>query len=379
MTPESLAVDAAEQLVHSPPSNEPVAFPLSWILDNASAPIQYRAITDIARLDESPAKYSSIALGFKPSLSLALAQRSDGTWNGTMLTVPAAQPPSIHGAGTISATRRLLESGWDRETPPIHQARRVLFRLLAEDDDPNFLYEFREKGRMELDLVRRGRSILREASAATLARAGFEQDPRLRGAARRILDRLEGYIRSPLAQKPWVRAGNRQVLAQEATPPSIFAIEMLAFMPTFRSENSTQIDHLYAYLSQQLPRQESAQLVGTAIVEQPFAVLGDWLPHRNAADADVPMALYWLELMARLHFLRRNENWSRLLDRFLDDRDRDGVWHPHKGMVAPKSPNPLVWHAFPLEPTAAREDRWTDVTFRLGLIAKLSGRPIDLI
>jgi hypothetical protein len=296
-----------------------------------------------------------------------------------MLAVPSAHPPSIQGVGTISAVRRLLESGWDRDTPPIHHARRILFRLLAEDDDPNFLFELRAKGKMELEMVKRGRSILREAAAATLARAGYEQDPRLRGAARRVIDRIDRHVRSPLAQKPWVRSGNRQVLAAEATPPSIYALEMLAFMPTFRSENSTQIDQIYGFLSEPLPRQEPAQVVGTAIIDQPHLVLGDWLPNRNAADADVPMALYWLELMARLHFLRRNENWSRLLDRYLDDRDRDAVWHPHKGMVAPKSPNPLVWHAFPLEPKAASEDRWTDITFRLGLIAKLSGRPIELL
>ena len=37
-------------------------------------------------------------------------------------------------------------------------------------------------------LVRRGRMLLREASAAALAQAGYESDPRLRGAARRIID-----------------------------------------------------------------------------------------------------------------------------------------------------------------------------------------------
>lgn len=296
-----------------------------------------------------------------------------------MLAAPSATSEPHLNVGTIPAVRRLLESGWDRDTPPVYHARRILFRLLAEDDDPNFLFEFRAKGRMEPELVRRGRLILREAAAATLARAGYEQDPRLRGAARRILDRMDAFVRSPLAQKPWIRVGNRQVLAPDATPPSLHAIEMLSFMPTFRGENSTQIEHLHGFLSQPLPRQESAQVVGSEIVDQPHLVLGDWLPHRNAVDADVPMALYWLELMARLHFLPRNENWSRLLDRFLADRGRDAVWHPHKGTEAPVSRNPLVWHAFPLGPLASAEDRLADVTFRLGLIAKLSGRPIALV
>ncbi len=379
MIPESTDVGTTEAPAHPPPPSDAVEFPIGWLLKNAAAPIQYRAIKDVVALDDASDEFVSIALNFRQSLEIALAQRSDGTWGGKMLAVPSGARFQVGQLGTISAARRLLESGWGRETPPIHQARRILFRLLAEDDDQNFLFEFREAGRMDLDRVRRGRGILREAAAATLARAGFEQDPRVRGAASRALARIERFVSSPLAARPWIRVGNKQVLAPEAAPPSIYALEMLAFMPAFRLENSTRMDQLYAYVTQPLPRQESVQLVGDAVVEQPHLVLGDWLPHANAADADVPMALYWLELMARLQFLRRNEGWSRVFNRFLGHRDRDGVWHSHSGLAAPKSSNPLVWHAFPLEPTVEREGKWTDVTFRLGLIAKLSGRQIEAI
>jgi len=100
---------------------------------------------------------------------------------------------------------------------------------------------------------------------------------------------------------------------------------------------------------------------------------------RNVVDADVPWALTWLELMARLGFLRRNEAWTRLFDRFLDDRDRDGVWHPHKGTGAPHSTNPYAWPLFPLDDTARRGEHSADVTFRLGLIARHAGRQIDVV
>ena len=61
------------------------------------------------------------------------------------------------------------------------------------------------------------------------------------------------------------------------------------------------------------------------------------------------------------------------------DRDRDLVWHPHKGLAMPRSSNPFVWPGFPLEQMTAGDERWTDVTFRLGLIARLSGRPLELV
>lgn len=202
--------------------------------------------------------------------------------------------------------------------------------------------------------------------------------PRLRGAARRIVTRMADYLRSPLAQKPFVRQGNQHLLAAEAAPPSMYTVMMLAYMPLFRAEHHREMDALYAHLTQSQPRQEAVQLVGGRAVAVPHLVLGDPLPHRNAADADVPFALLWLELMARLGFLKRNENWCKLFDRFLDDRDRDGVWHPHKGMAVARSSNPFAWPAYPLETQLSGDERWTDVTFRLGLIARLSGRPIEI-
>jgi len=122
------------------------------------------------------------------------------------------------------------------------------------------------------------------------------------------------------------------------------------------------------------------QLVGTQLVNVPHVVLGDHLPHRNAVEQDIPAALAWLELMARLGFLKRNEIWTKMYERFVDDCDRRGIWHPHnKGTTLPKTSNPYVWPMFPLEQVLGGEERWSDVTFRIGLIARLSGRPVELI
>jgi hypothetical protein len=150
-------------------------------------------------------------------------------------------------------------------------------------------------------------------------------------------------------------------------------------MPLFQSEHYETMELLYEYLSRPLPRQEPVQQIGTQLVDVPQVVLGDHLPHRNAVEDDVPAALAWLELMARLGFLRRNEVWRKMYERFVDDCGRDGVWHPHKGMAMPKSSNPYVWPMFPLEEVHGGDERWTDVTFRIGLIARLSGRPIEVI
>ena len=360
--------------------SSPVTFPLGWLLDNAAPPIKYRSLVEVARipLDQSH-RFALLPFTYRPALALAFWQGVDGSWGDTMLGVPKERGDGIQGVGTVNAFRRLLEYGWDRETPPLVRARRMLFRLLAEDNDPSLVYELAPRTKPDPELTMRARGILREAAAAALAQAGYESDPRLRGAARRILDRIDVYMRSEISGKPWVRVGNRQVLAQEAAPPSFHALTMLSYMPLFRSEHHTLIDRIFHYISQPMPRQESAQQLGSHIVPQPHLVLGDMLPHRNAVDADVPWALTWLELMARIGFLRRSESWSRLFERFLDDRDRQGIWHPHKGLAMPKSANPFAWPGFPLESTSMGEERWSDVTFRIGLIARLLGRPIELV
>lgn len=358
----------------------PVVFPLTWLLEHAAAPIKYRSIVDVAKLPGIAAEQvATLPFTHRPALTLAILQRTDGTWGHSMLAVPSARSEHFEGVGTISACRRLLEYGFDKDTPPLTHARRVLFRLLAEDDDRDLLYELGGKDAADDDMARRGRAILREAAAATLAQAGYEGDPRLRGAARRITARMSAYLRSPLAQKPFVRIGNQHVLPNEAAPPSIYSLLMLAYMPLFRTEHHEAMALLYNHLASPLPRQEAIQLCGKRVVSQPHLVLGDMLPNRNAADGDVIFAMTWLELMARLGYLRRNDNWSKLYERFLDDRGPDGVWHPHKGMTAARSQNPFVWPMYPLEDHMSGDERWTDVTFRLGLIGRLSGRSIDVV
>jgi hypothetical protein len=349
------------------------------LLDHAAPPIKFRALTEVGNLGKDAAKASWIPYAFAPAIELMLAQSADGTWNNSLLTTPAAGRTGTDAIGTIHAIRRLLEYGWDKDSPPLLLARRVLFRLLAEDDDPAYLFELAPKGKPDEDHSRFYRQLIREAAAATLAQAGYEDDPRLRGAARRILDRTADFLASPLAEKPWIRVGNKQVLAPEATPPSIYTLHMLAHLPLVRTENYSVVDSLFSWISHPMPRQEAVQLVGQKLVDVPHLVLGDQLMHRNALEDDVPAGIAWLELVARLGFLQRQENWSKMFERLLDDRDRTGVWHPHKGSGPPKSNYPYVWPAYPLEVPGAGDERWTDFTFRLGLIARLSGRTIELI
>ncbi|HEX9084612.1 MAG TPA: hypothetical protein VF836_07720 [Gemmatimonadaceae bacterium] len=352
---------------------------MSWLLEHASPPIKYRAMTEVARTaDPASPDFDWLPYSHRPAIRLAVTQSRDGMWNQSVLSLPGRHATDFANIGTIAAVRRLSEYGWHRESPPLVLARRILFRLLAEDNDPAFTFELGTKARDD-DIVRRTRGIFREAAAATLAQMGYENDPRLRGAARRILERTVSYLNSPLGEKPWMRVGNTHVLAPESAPPSIYTMTMLAHMPIFRHEHFSGVERIYDWITQPLPRQETIQLFGKKMVPQPHLIMGDVLPHRNAVEADVPFALLWLETMARLNFLRRNEGWMKLYERFIDDRDRGGIWHPHKGTDRPTTTDQWAWSTFPLDDGTTPESKWADVTFRIGLIGKLLGREIELI
>jgi len=372
----ALPTSMPEESLTGDPAAPSLTFPLGWLIKHAAPSLAHRAMTDVAGMSV-PEGVRLLPYQSPTALMLSMTQAMDGTWNGTMLTTPS-DLMEIDGVGTIPAFRRLIEYGWDRESPPIFQGRRTLFRLLAEDNDPRYLYELRKEVK-NAEMAIRARNLLREAAAAALAQAGYEADPRLRGAARRIMERVDAFFVSDLADKPWVRIGNRHVLAAEVQPPSIFTLMMLAHMPIFRSEHYPEMERLYAYLSQPKPTQEVVQMVGGEIISQPHLVMGDWLYNKNVVDADVPFALLWLETMARLNFLKRNENWSKLFERLVDDRDRACVWHPHKGTDTPVATSPYAWSLYPLEDRLEGEARWTDVTFRIGLIAQLNGWRIDVV
>lgn len=368
--------------VPPPPPPPPVIVPATWLLEHGAPAVQYRTVRDLIPAVATPPSWARLPYASRAGWQLLGMQESDGSWPGGMLAVPAGT--ALEGVGTIPAFRRLVELGWDVEAPGLVATRRLLFRLLAEDRDPTLLAELRPAGDDEA-LVLHGRLLLREAAACALAEAGFEADPRLRGAARRLIDRVQAFLTSPLAAKPWIRLGNQHVLPADAAPPSFHLLVMLAHMPQFCSEHYRFMEQLFAWLTQPWPRQAPVQQVGDGLLEQPQLVLGDFLTTRSGLDGDMPSALTWLETMARLGFLTRHEGWGKLLDRTLDDRGRRGVWTPPRSMVMPAQVPAWSWPALPLHDRpvgpAADEQAATglsaDVTFRLGLVARLAGRVLE--
>jgi hypothetical protein len=283
--------------------------------------------------------------------------------------------------GTVFQYLRLVELGRPVEDRAFRLADRLLFRLLSRDDDPTLLVEFQRPAKSDPGLALWARAMGRIAAAAALARAGHTEDPRLRGIAHRVISDMSQYLRSDLARKPFKRVGRKTVLDPLATPPNIFSILMLAFLPSLQRERAGFLDRLTAYLSEPAPKREWVVQAGTHFFKPYFEILGDPL----GADAqgrvkDVPFAVYWLELLARLGIARQVPRASLALARLFAECDASGIWSPKALRGQPRTSSPVVAYYYPLEGAGkSPAQRQTDVTFRLALIAQLMGIPIEVV
>ncbi len=344
--------------------------PLSWLYEAASLPIQYRTLTEVvpepARDVERVAALREAMLHYKEALAIVRKQKETGLWGGNLLAPAPSKAMGWKEVGTIYQYRRLLELGWPPDGRVFRFADRFLFRLLSRDDDPVLLVEFQRPAKSDPGLGLWARSMGGQAAAAALARGAHQDDPRLRGAAHRIASDISMYLRSELAQKPFKKAQGKTVLDPLTYPPTVFSVEMLAFMPAVQRERAGFLERL---------------LAGKKIFRPLFEILGDPL-HADAQGriTDVPFAVYWLELLTRLGIVRQVPSAAKVLARLYSECDDQGIWSPAGLRAMPKSTNPVVYHYFPVEgPGKSPAQRQTDVTFRLALIARLLGIPLNVV
>jgi hypothetical protein len=354
----------------------PIIFPLDWVLRHGAAAVQYRALVDVAHLDQPSPRLRALVYTHPPVIELAVTQPRSGVWHDSMLALPSGGE-GLAGIGTVPAVHRLLELGVEPDFPSLLAARRPLFRLLAEDNDPAYVYELRAHAR---DPARRryARLQLREAAAATLARMGHEQDPRLRGCANRMVQRVRAFLESRLAAHPWIVAGGKRVLSPDASPPTRSLLVMLAHLPRFRQENHGFMQQLRRYLTQPAPPGEVWQAIGGAVVERPQLVLGDPVGGGEGTRGSLVTTLFWLELLARLGKLDLAASWASVFERLLEMRDRDGIWRAGRGKAPAPVAQPELWPWYPLDPRKDGDAISAEITLRLGIIARAAGREIQV-
>ena len=308
-------------------------------------------------------------------------QRANGTWGGNMLGLAAAKSQGITDVGTVAQYRHLVELGVSPQERAFRLADRLFFRLLSRDDDPKLLFEYEKAARTNEDLAVWAREFLREGATVSLAHSGHAEDPRVRGAAHRVASNISQFLRSELSEKPLIRKGSRTILHPEAYPPTLFSVAIIAYMPNLRRERAGFVERLGYFLSQPTTKRPWVIAIGRKTLKPTFHFLGDPLRADSAGNPkDLPFALHWIELLARIGTLEASPTAVRILGRLLRECDQSGVWNPKNLRTLPKSPSKLADFAVPLEhDQKSTQSRRADVTFRLALIAKLAGWQLQFV
>jgi hypothetical protein len=345
---------------------------------HGSASIRLRLATEVfpgLLGDQDVAALQAEVDGLAAVRQLARKQKDSGAWGNNLLGVAPNKTTGIKDVGTIPQFRRLLELGVSRDHRALRVGSRLLFRLVSRDDDPKLLFEFEKFGHAEPGAEPWIRLILREAASAALAAAGHGDDPRVRGAAHKILNEVSAFLRSETASSPFMRVGRSWVLDPAAYPPTIFSVSLLSRLPAVQRERAGLVERLGSYLASPAPKKAFTVTAGKKSIKPTFLLLGDPL-HVSASGQpdDLPFALYWMEVLARLGALHHSTTAARVWARLVKECDEGGVWHPKNVRMVPKGSSPWAYHYFPLELDGkTAESRLTDVTFRMALIARLAG------
>ncbi len=356
---------------------------MTWLRTHASTPIRLRTLTEILPPEavdrEEVAALRSELLEYKGVTEIIKKQRSNGVWASNILGLGESKSLGIKDIGTVSQYRRLLELGVPATDGAVQLTNRLFYRLLSRDVDPKLLFEYHKAAKTNPDLVIWARASMQEAAAAALAHAGLVEDPRVRGAAQHVIDALSHFLKSDAATKPTVKKGMRHILNPDAHPPTIYSVALLAYMPNFQREQASFIELLQQFLAQPAPKKSFVVLVGKKSYKPTTQILGDPLQNDSAGrPKDLPFALHWMELLARLNWLRASPSAQRALARLLKDCDAEGVWTAKGLRSFPKSPAALTRFTFPLEHSDKKhEARRADVTFRLAHLAKLMGLELE--
>lgn len=358
--------------------------PLTWLTEHGGPAIRTRTLLELAPPGSADPATTAEAIR-TTVLSEAVSavttrQQENGLWGSNYLGFQASGRDNIDEPGTVAQYRRLLQLGVPTSTRPFRLADRLMFRTLSRDDDPVLYGEFFDSTVDDPDAAEWYRGLIREGISSALAEAGHEDDPRLRGAAHKILSQVSAFLRSDIADDPVIKRGSSAwQLHPEASPPSWWSVAMLAAMPSLQRERAGLVSRLGQYLSQPAPTKSFMITVGKTTMRPTHLLLGDPIEaDAKGAPKDVPLALHFIELLASMGQLASSPSAVRALQTMLEELDAEGVWHPKNLRSQPKAISPVTHHYWPL----ALDDgelahRQADITFRLALIARRLGWTLE--
>ena len=313
--------------------------PLAWLLEHGSEAIRYRTLTELSPTGSVTPE--AIAAAQQAVVELEVQCRADQEAEGHRDL--GREPP---WPGALGEGRDQGESAPSRSTGASCRSGGPADR--AHSSSPTGCSSGCSPGtkirrcssslpRPRLDRTGGGtvhsRGVPGAAAAAALAEAGHHEDPRLRGAAHKIANAVSAFLRSPLAEKPFVKTAKHTALNPEAHPPTWYSVAMIAQMPSLQRERAGFTERLGHYLAQPAPKKDFVVVLGKKALKPQHLLLGDPIEADSKGVAkDLPLALHYIEMLARMGALQWAPVATKVLARLLKDFDEQGVWAP-KGLA----------------------------------------------
>jgi len=312
------------------------ADPTSWLLETACPPIRYRVLTEILGVPADDPKVIAArkeAHAYPPALRLMRLQRGDGSWAGTLHAGDTRKP----NPSTELYLSMLYEHGFDRSTPPVKKALRLLKTYLTQRRDLK-LYEFQRQVKADILRERYYRWLLKILALGLVQRAGSESEGRIVEMAIDLLQRVSAFVNDPISRNPVERPGTRQALIRREVMrdgypfiPDVHVTRVFAATPRMLDSDllKTRLKKTYDYVIS-----ENYQNLGASIGLMKTArgafVKGGGIELRPVEHytrtGTLDHLMLTLESFARLGLVNRYPLLMGYLEWFLNLQEKDGRW-----------------------------------------------------
>lgn len=351
--------------------------PTPWLMENASAPIRFRVLTELldqGRDDPEVQKTRLESFQYPPALQLQRKQRKDGSWGGRISAGdPRKLEPSLE-----NLMNKLFEYGWRREAKPIQLAAKTLRTFLTAKKDLK-LFEFDKVVKGDERRERYYRWFLRILALGLLAHAGYLEE-RSRAGILELLDLFAGFVDSPASRDPTEEIGASHPLIRPvawrngyAFLPDTYVLRAFAFSPWLLDGDRAKMrlkkifDYVLAPPYQALAPEIGLIRTAKGSFTKDHGITLHGVDHYQKKGGLDEM-LVNLELFARLGLINRYPLLMAHLEWLQSQQAKDGRWNLPTRML---SENSRWTHLLRIEKDwRSPKRKEADVTFRVLLILK---------
>ncbi len=351
--------------------------PIPWLMENASAPIRYRVLTELLETskDDPAVQQARLeAMAYSPALQFQRKQRKDGTWGGMI----HAGDPRKFELSLENVLTKLFEYGWYRDTKPVQAAAKTLRGFLTAKRDLKF-FEFAKVVKADETRERYYRWFLRIVALGLLVRAGY-LDERCRSGILELLDSAAGFVDKPVSRSPTEEIGaSHPLIRYEAWKdgyafiPDTYITRVFAFSPWLLDGEMAKmrLKKIYDYVLSPTYQEIAPEMGLVRTVKGSFikdhGIKLYPMDHYQKKGA-VDEMLVQLELFARLGLINRYPMLMSHLEWLQGQQGKDGRWNLPTKMLSDSS----RWiHLLRIEKDWRSPSRKeADMTFRVLVIFK---------